>query len=78
MSHLSIPDVTESLLQQLRERAARQRRSIEAEARIILESTLRQDPAKVWAEIDAFRERLAASGRTFSDRTELIREDRDR
>ena len=34
-----------------------------------------QDP---WASINAFRERLAASGRTFSDSVELIREDRDR
>jgi antitoxin FitA len=78
MSQLVIPDVAESLLQQLRERAACQGRSVETEARIILENALRPDPARVWAEIDAFRERLAASGRTFSDSTELIREDRDR
>jgi hypothetical protein len=31
-----------------------------------------------WAAINAFRKRLAASGRVFSDSTELIREDRDR
>ena len=34
--------------------------------------------ADPWAAINAFRERLAASGRVFSDSTELIREDRDR
>ncbi len=34
--------------------------------------------ADPWAGINAFRERLAASGRVFSDSTELIREDRDR
>lgn len=34
-----------------------------------------QDP---WASINAFRERLAASGRTFGDSVEQIREDRDR
>ena len=78
MSQLLIPDVAESLLQQLQQRAARNRRSVEAEARVILEDALRPDPAKVWAEIDAFRQRLAASGRIFSDSTELIREDRDR
>jgi hypothetical protein len=31
-----------------------------------------------WAAINAFRERLAASGQVFSDSTELVREDRDR
>lgn len=31
-----------------------------------------------WAAINAFRERLAASGRVFTDSVELIREDRDR
>jgi hypothetical protein len=31
-----------------------------------------------WASINAFRERLAASGRVFTDSVELIREDRDR
>jgi len=78
MSQLLIPDVAESLLQQLQQRAARHGRSIEAEARVILEDALRPDPAKVWAEVDAFRQHLAASGQTFSDSTELIREDRDR
>lgn len=34
--------------------------------------------ADQWAAINAFRERLAASGRIFTDSTELIREDRDR
>jgi hypothetical protein len=33
--------------------------------------------ADPWAGINAFRERLAASGRVFSDSTEFIREDRD-
>jgi hypothetical protein len=31
-----------------------------------------------WAAINAFRDRLAASGRVFTDSTELIREDRER
>ena len=35
-------------------------------------------PADPWAAINAFRERLAASGRVFTDSVELIREDRDR
>ena len=78
MSQLLIPDVAESLLQQLRERAARHGRSIEAEARGILENALRPDPAKIWAEVDAIRQRLAATGRDFGDSVQDIREDRDR
>jgi antitoxin FitA len=78
MSQLLIPDVAESLLQQLQQRAASHGRSVEAEARGILEDALRKDADQIWAEVDAIRERLAASGRTFSDSTELIREDRDR
>jgi hypothetical protein len=34
--------------------------------------------ADPWAAINAFRQRLAASGRVFTDSAELIREDRDR
>jgi antitoxin FitA len=78
MSQLLIPDVAESLLQQLQQRAARHGRSVEAEARIILEDALRPDPAKVWAEVDAIRERLAATGRDFGDSVPDIREDRER
>jgi hypothetical protein len=40
--------------------------------------TQARQPIDPWAAINAFRERLAASGRVFSDSTELIREDRDR
>jgi hypothetical protein len=34
------------------------------------------EPEAVWQRIDAIREQLASSGRTFSDSTELVREDR--
>lgn len=35
-------------------------------------------PSDPWAAVNAFRQRLATTGRTFADSTELIREDRDR
>ena len=34
--------------------------------------------ATAWQQVNAFRERLAKSDRTFSDSAELLREDRDR
>jgi hypothetical protein len=41
-------------------------------------STQATQPADPWAATNAFRERLAASGRVFTDSAELIREDRER
>ena len=77
MPELLIPDVEESIHQRLKDRAAAHGRTAEAEARTILTEALR-GAADPWATVDAVRERLAASGRTFSDSTELIREDRER
>jgi plasmid stability protein len=77
MSQLLIADVAESLLERLRQRASRHGRTAEAEARAILAAAL-QGPPGPWDRINAFREQLATSGRTFSDSTELLREDRER
>ena len=78
MPQLLIPDIAESLLQQLQQQATRHGRTVEAEARVILEDALRLDPAKVWAEVDAIRNALAATGRDFGDSVQDIREDRER
>jgi len=78
MSQLIISDVDERTLDVLRQRADRNGRTVEAEARHILAEVARPHPAKVWAAIDAFRQRLASTGRDFGDSTLDIREDRDR
>jgi antitoxin FitA len=78
MLQLLIPDLDLETLDRLRTQAAQHGRTVETEAKAILAAALQPDPAKLCAEIDAFRGLLAASGRTFSDSTELIREDRDR
>lgn len=36
------------------------------------------NPANPWAQVDAIRQRLAATGRDFGDSVQDIREDRDR
>jgi plasmid stability protein len=77
MSALVIPDLDEATLARLHERATTHGRTVETEARAILTAAL-QGPADPWAAANAIRERLAASGRTFSDSADLIREDRDR
>ncbi len=78
MLQLLIPDVDLETLDRLRAQAARHGRTIETEVKMILAVALRPDPAKVWAEINAFREELARSGQEFPDSTPLIREDRER
>jgi antitoxin FitA len=77
MSALVIADLDDAILTRLRERATSHGRTAEAEAREILAAALQAAPDP-WASINAFRERLRVSGRTFSDSTELLREDRER
>jgi plasmid stability protein len=78
MPALLIPEVDETLLVRLRQRAAVHGRTPEAEAKLILLESLPPPGPQVWAEVNALHDRLAASGRSFSDSAELLREDRDR
>jgi antitoxin FitA len=78
MPTLTIPDVDDRTLDALRQRAKRHGRSIEVEAQHILTEAARAVPASSWAAVDAIREQLAGSGRTFGDSTEDVREDRAR
>lgn len=76
MSQLVIPDVDDALLSRLKERAARHGRSLEREAKTILAEALPE--SNPWAAADKVFAELSATGRTFSDSAELIREDRER
>lgn len=78
MSQLTLRDIDESLMSKLRQRTAAHGQTIEAEAKTILAQMLSAPDDDVWAKVDAIHDRLAASGRTFSDSAELLREDRDR
>lgn len=78
MPTVVISDLPAPLLDRLRERALTQGRSLEAEAKFILETALQQPTEDVWAEVDEIHNELAASGRTFCDSVELLREDRAR
>lgn len=76
MADLILRDIDPEVVEGLRRRAAPHGRSVEGEARIILEDSL--GLAKRRAREAARRIRAGFSGRTFSDSAELIREDRDR
>ena len=78
MAELIIPDVEDALLLRLQERARIHGHTAETEARQILADVLEPQRGGVWEQVNALRRQLAASGRNFSDSTDLLREDRDR
>ena len=78
MPELVLTDLDEVVIHDLRERATRHGRSPTEEAVAILTASLMAETENVWAPIDAIHRRLVASGQTFSDSAELVREDRDR
>jgi plasmid stability protein len=78
MSQLVLTDVDDSVLHGLRERANRHGRTPAEEAKTILVDALRANGADGWVAIDAIYERFAATGRSFADSADLVREDRDR
>lgn len=59
-------------------RAAENRRSLQQELLLLLEEAARKEGSKAVEAAAQIRERLAGCGRTFSDSTTLIREDRER
>jgi plasmid stability protein len=79
MPDVLVRNVPDPVLDAVKRRARQHRRSLQQELLSILEDvsveSLRPSPAEVAA---AIRERLARSGRVFSDSTPLIREDRER
>ena len=73
MAELMLTDVDDAVLQHLQELAVRHGRTPDQEAKAILAESVRLDRPGAWAPVDAIYERLAASGRTFSDSAELLR-----
>jgi plasmid stability protein len=79
MTDILVRDVPEPVLLALKERAARQRRSLQHEVLTILEAAAREPSAASPVEVAArIRERLAHGGRRFGDSVIQVREDRQR
>lgn len=78
MSQLLISDLDPEKLALLRQRASQHGRSLEDEAKSILEQAAEGALPLVWAGVDAVRQQIASSGRHFTDSAELLREDRNR
>ena len=78
MTQPTLNDVDDRVWTRLREQAATRSLTPEAEAKASLSQALVKQESNPWAAVDAIRERLAASGRSFGDSAELIAEDRSR
>lgn len=78
MAELILTNVENDIFDQLQMRAARFGRTPAEEAKAILLEALHGAGPNPWGPVDAIYHRLAASGRTFSDSADLLREDRNR
>ena len=76
MAQVLVRQLDNKVVARLKKRAKEHGRSLQSEVKTILEEAV-PDYEQAWKRIDALRSRLKRSGRTFSDSTELIREDRE-
>ena len=77
MAQLLVRDLDDRVAQRLKSRAAQHKRSLQAEAKKILEEAV-PDYDAAWKRIDRIFNRFKRSGRRFNDSAALIREDRNR
>lgn len=78
MANILVRDLPEKTVEKLKEKAAAKNRSLQAELREILENeSEKPNPEEVWNTVNEIYEKYKAEGRTFSDSTQDVREDRD-
>jgi len=78
MKNLLIRNVPDEVLEKLKKRARKHRRSLQQEILIILSQQAEESPEELLEKIIQRSNRWAKANRQFSDSVELIREDRDR
>ena len=78
MTDILIRNVPEEILSKLREKAANNKRSLQQELLLLIESAAEEDKFNVASSASIIREKLTAYEKSYSDSTELIREDRSR
>ena len=76
MAQLLVRDVAPEVVENLKKRALRNRRSLEAELRIVLQEAAEVPVVSMQQEVE--RVRTLFAGRSFSDSATLLREDRER
>lgn len=78
MPDILIRGVNSQAVRRLKSRAKRSGRSLQGEAKLILENAAGYSLAEALAVAGKWRRKLADSGQRFEDSADLIREDRDR
>ena len=76
MSQILVRNLDDATVERLKSRAKAHGRSLQAEAKDILEQSARIDVAEARKLVDCIRRSF--EGRKFDDSTELVREDRNR
>jgi antitoxin FitA len=76
MAQILVRKLPDELVEQLKARAQRNGRSLEAEVRDLLQRAASKEKEESFKAADAMRARLA--GRHHTETLELLREDRDR
>jgi plasmid stability protein len=78
MAQILVRDLDDALVARLKERAKQNHRSLQGEVKAILEEAAPMaTKAEVRAIADKWQRYWKEQGKTFSDSTDLIREDRD-
>lgn len=79
MAQILVRDLDERVVARLKERARASHRSLQGEVRAILEREARprMTSEEMDRMLDKWRDHWRKLGKTFSDSTEMIREDRD-
>ena len=78
MSDILVRGMKSSTVQKLKARAKRNHRSLQSEAKQILENAAGYSMEEFLAGAAELRKKLGADGRVVSDSVELLREDRER
>jgi len=76
MSQILVRDINPDVVEKLKARARRNRRSLEAELRVIVAEAVEEPAVDRLAEVETIRALFA--GRAFDDSAKLVCEDRQR
>ncbi|MYC27404.1 MAG: Arc family DNA-binding protein [Nitrospira sp. SB0662_bin_26] len=77
MAQVLVRQLDDKVVERLKKRAREHGRSLQSEVKTILEEAV-PDYEGAWKRIAKLKKTLNRAGRTFSDSTPLIREERDR
>lgn len=78
MPDLLIRNVSDEIVEVLKKKASDNRRSLQQELKMIIESAAKEDRILKAQYATIIRERLQAYGKEYNDSTELLRADRNR